>query len=322
MTPVDEPPPVTVATRGTKICPRCEGKRAPPAAAANPVYGSEAAMKDPRSLPRSVAIELGVEALAITRAGRYTAPSGRVVELAADIERARAGAAHYAPTEAVPRPAAGGHDTRFAAVNESTLAAARALALAGRRVAALNFASARSPGGGFLTGARAQEESLCRASALHACLVDAPMYEAHRARRDPMYASWTLVATDVPVFRDDDDGRLLEAPWRCGFVTSPAPNVKALRESAPGRLGELAGVYDERIARVLAAAALRGHDALVLGAWGCGAFGGDPEQVAARFDRALRVDFRGVFAEVVFGVLDTSPGRRAIGPFARRFGAA
>lgn len=131
-------------------------------------------------------------------------------------------------------------------------------------------AAARNPGGGFLGGARAQEESICRASALHACLVDAPMYEAHRGRRDPMYTSWTLLAPDVPVFRDDDGG-LLEAPWRCGFVTSPAPNVKALRESHPERLGEL-----------------------------------DP----------------GVFAEGVFAVLDTSPERRTIGPFARRFGGA
>lgn len=225
----------------------------------------------------------------------------------------------YAPTDDIPKPTAGVHETRFSSVGRSTLEAARALVVAGRRVVALNFASARNPGGGFLGGARAQEESLCRASALHACLVGAPMYEAHRGRRDPMYESWTLLAPEVPVFRGDDE-RLLEAPWRCGFVTSPAPNVKALRDNHPERLGELDAVYDDRIARVLSVAALHGYDAVVLGAWGCGAFGGDPELVARRFEAALRGSYRGVFAEVVFAVLDTSPERRTIGPFERRFG--
>ncbi|MDB4930069.1 MAG: hypothetical protein JWM10_2553 [Myxococcaceae bacterium] len=276
-------------------------------------------MRDPRSLPRPVAAALGAEAVAILRAGRYAAPSGRVVELAAEVDRARAGARAYPPTEVIPRPPPGAHDTRFATRGESTLAATRALVDAGRRPAALNFASARNPGGGFLSGARAQEESLCRASALSACLDGAPMYEAHRARRDPMYASWTLYAPEVPVFRGDDEA-LLEAPWRAAFVTSPAPNVKALRENSPERLDELDAVYDDRIARVLAVAARHGHDAVVLGAWGCGAFGGSAELVAARFDAALRGGFRGVFAEVVFAVLDTSPERRTIGPFARRFG--
>ena len=123
------------------------------------------------------------------------------------------------------------------------------------------------------------------------------------------------------MFRGEDDV-LLEAPWRCAFVTSPTPNGKALRENTPARLDELGAVYDDRIGRILSVAALHHHDAVVLGAWGCGAFGGSAEDVAARFDAALRGDFRGVFAEVVFAVLDTSPERRTIGPFARRFGGA
>lgn len=275
-------------------------------------------MRDPREVSRTAAAAMGAEAVTITHDGRYTAPSGAVVELSHLIERALEDRVWYAPGATVPHVGVGSVETAISVANVSTLAAARDLVAQGFAPAALNFASARNPGGGFLNGARAQEESLCRASSLYACLVDAPMYDAHRAIRDPMYTSWVLYTPDVPVFRDDH-GPLLERPWRCAFVTSPAPNVKVLMERTPERASGLPAVYDERIARVLSVAAGHGHDAVVLGAWGCGAFGGDPELVAARFEAALRGAFRGVFRAVVFAVLDTSSSQRTIGPFARRF---
>jgi uncharacterized protein (TIGR02452 family) len=75
-----------------------------------------------------------------------------------------------------------------------------------------------------------------------------------------------------------------------------------------------------RIDRVLRIAAAHGHDAVVLGAWGCGVFGNDPRDVAGLFRQALDGPFAGVFARVVFAVTDWSPERRFIGPFERAFG--
>ncbi|WP_328985663.1 TIGR02452 family protein [Thiorhodovibrio winogradskyi] len=61
--------------------------------------------------------------------------------------------------------------TRVQVANETTLAAAEHLTRAGTRsVLALNFANGVHPGGGFLHGAHAQEEVLCRSSALYATL--------------------------------------------------------------------------------------------------------------------------------------------------------
>lgn len=264
-------------------------------------------------MSRDAAVRMGAEALEVCRAGRYVAPGGVVVELADAIARARAETRSFPPERRLEAPAARGGETRISVTNESTLAAARRLFRAGLEPVALNFASARSPGGGFLRGARAQEESLCRASALYACLEGQEMYRRHGELRDPLYTAWLLYSPQVPVFRADE-GELLREPWPCAFITAAAPNAKAL---APQRRSEVAAAIGERLLRVLAAAALGGHRGVVLGAWGCGAFGCDPELVAPRFAAALAGPYRGAFAEVVFAILDTSPERRFIGPFER-----
>jgi uncharacterized protein (TIGR02452 family) len=66
---------------------------------------------------------------------------------------------------------------------------------------------------------------------------------------------------------------------------------------------------------VLAIARAFGYRALVLGAWGCGAFANDPVRTARDFRDALAGAFDGAFAEVVFAVTDCSPARRFLGPF-------
>src|SRR5205085_9829654 len=110
---------------------------------------------------------------------------------------------------------------------------------------------------------------------------------------------------------------LLDEPDLGAFVTSPAVNVGAIRGNAEER------VRDEmkaRVEKVLAIMAGHGHDAAVLGAWGCGVFKNDPELIAELFAKALRGKCAGAFAKVVFAVLDSSDEKHFIGPFAERFG--
>ena len=63
--------------------------------------------------------------------------------------------------------------------NETTLSVARRWVDEGRsKILCLNFASAMYPGGGFLEGSQAQEESLARASSLYECLLQSSDYYA------------------------------------------------------------------------------------------------------------------------------------------------
>ncbi len=174
----------------------------------------------------------------IVAEGAYRAPGGHTVSVAAAVEKAGQGTRLHGP-EPVPVPESEPVATRFEVTGESSLQAARRLTGAdtSRPVAVLNFASARNPGGGYLNGAQAQEEALCRASALYACLLRAPeFYAYHRAHRDPFYTDRVIHSPAVPVFRDDRGG-LLDEPFTAGFLTSPAPNAGVIRARAPERAG-------------------------------------------------------------------------------------
>ncbi|MFF3677676.1 TIGR02452 family protein [Streptomyces sp. NPDC002120] len=265
--------------------------------------------------------EIARENAEILAAGGYRTRSGRQVSLAAALAEAKAGTRIYGPNRVVPdgEVVRGSEPTAVEVTDESTTVAARRLATGGQAaapgpdavpVAALNFASARNPGGGYVRGAKAQEEALCRASALYETLLEAPeYYEVHRAERSTFYTDRVIHSPGVPVFRDDR-GELLEAPFRVGFLTSPAPNAGTIRRQEPQRVAEIPGALVRRAELVLEVAALHGYRRLVLGAWGCGVFQNDPAQVAEAFRGLLAGRFAGVFERVVFGVLDRKPETR------------
>ncbi|MER7463265.1 TIGR02452 family protein [Streptomyces sp. NPDC097981] len=259
--------------------------------------------------------EIARENATIVAAGGYRTRSGRQVSLAAALAEARAGTRIYGPNRIIPGEnlPAGGRETTVEVTGESSTVAARRLAADGPApvpVAVLNFASARNPGGGYLRGAKAQEEALCRASALYETLLEAPeYYEVHRAGRSTFYTDRVIHSPGVPVFRDDR-GELLDAPFRAGFLTSPAPNAGTIRRQEPERAAEIPAALARRAERVLETATLHGYPRLVLGAWGCGVFQNDPAEVAEAFRALLAGRFAGVFDRVAFGVLDRNPGPR------------
>jgi len=261
------------------------------------------------------AVKLGKEALDAIRSGFYTTVSGSKMDWSSAIQSCIAAKVSVPPTVLLPEPSNARFTvTHVQVANETTLAGSARLVMEGLRPLALNFTNGIHPGGGFLSGARAQEETLCRSSALYASLEGDAMYEAHKKRSRPDSTDWAILSPSVPVFRSDD-GTALEKPWLLDIITCAAPVATRI-----GR-AESAILMDKRIRRVLAIARSYGYESLVLGAWGCGAFGNDGNATAASFKEALENDFAGAFTKVVFSITDWSAERRFLSPFKDIFDA-
>ena len=260
-------------------------------------------------IPRGQARQLGESAVAIIAQGSYEGPSGVLVSIK-DALAASIAARQSLPPDAVlpPYPAATHPSTTVSVANTSTLAGAQLLQAEGHRPLVLNFANGVQPGGGFLNGAKAQEEVICRSSGLYATLRGDPMYEFHRARPLPDSSAWCILSPAVPVFRNDP-GEPLPSLWLLNVITCAAPYAPTIGQEIASQL------LRDRIHRVLAVARAFGFESLVLGAWGCGAFANDPAQTARDFRDALEGPFAGSFSRVLFAITDWSPERRFLGPF-------
>ncbi len=212
--------------------------------------------------------------------------------------------------------------TRLTLAAEDTLSGLeRVAAESASPVCGLNFASARSPGGGYLRGGNAQEESLCRATTLYpAIAAQSGFYKANKDWPNAIYSDAMLYSPDVLVIRDRHE-LLRRDPFPVGIVTAAAPNKKALIEAAlAAKLGpQVDQALSRRVDRILRIALSQGHRAMVLGAWGCGVFGNDPDQVAGMFADALSGTFKGCFERVHVAV-PGAKGDKTLTAFRRHFG--
>jgi|APSaa5957512622_1039677.scaffolds.fasta_scaffold23328_2 uncharacterized protein (TIGR02452 family) len=183
-----------------------------------------------------------------------------------------------------------------------------ALRFRGQRVCVLNFASGVNPGGGVRHGAKAQEEALCMCSGLlHGLETHLDYYKANRADDAPIDCYDRLIWSEgVPLIRD---GYLnLTETMPIQVITYPAPNVWKREYIGGGEFVQRAGLqeaaratFERRCRHIVRRAANDGTEVLVLGAWGCGAYGNDPEIVAQAFKGALD-EQSGSIKRVVFAI--------------------
>lgn len=158
-----------------------------------------------------------------------------------------------------------------------TMAAARYYALQYNepdriRVACLNFASPRRPGGSFREGTSAQEESLARSSTLIMSLESATARQYYEERTRDGLHSHSMVYSPGVAFIKDDDGNP-HPPYMVNIVTSAAVNAgEYLYKRGASRevQKEIEMEMEERMARVLQLCELRRDRVLVLGCFGTG----------------------------------------------------
>lgn len=263
--------------------------------------------------------DIAQETLQIIQQGFYRF-NGRSIDICNKVIDCASGSVHYPPPTThhrhLQKTSSVTMQTQYEVVNEGTLDAAQRLAAAGWPVAALNFASAKHPGGGFLNGAEAQEENLARNSALYASLTSVAARDFYGKPKSALYADNLIYSPGCPVIRDGRTGALLPQTWQCSFITAAAPNAGIARVRGFSD-SEITATLRERADRVLGVAVERGHTAIVLGAWGCGVFKNEPDTVAQVFAQLLREKYAGRFAYCSFAVCGPEANRAA---FAMHFG--
>ncbi|ULJ60709.1 TIGR02452 family protein [Wielerella bovis] len=187
-------------------------------------------------------------------------------------------------------------------------------------VCLLNFASAKNAGGGFLSGAKAQEEDLCRSSGLYLCQLRQPeYYEINRKNKSMLYTDHMIYSPNVPFFRINKEN-LLDDVFLCSVITAPAPNAGVHLQRCPHDENAITETLIRRTNYVLSLAKQQGHKILVLGAWGCGVFRNDPVQVAKIFDDCLKQEkFAHAFDEIVFAIYDSSKTLKVLTAFENQF---
>lgn len=262
---------------------------------------------------RNQAIKVAENTIAIFENGKYQLLDGTKVSVKKLLNQAVKGTVDYPDFDMVVANSDVYHNSEYEVVN---LPAIDVAINSEKPATILNFASAKNPGGGFLQGALAQEESLARSSGLYFCLQDSPMYDFHKEQKDPIYSDWIIYSPKVPVITNNE-GQLLPEPIQVNFITCAAPNAAVLKQRNDTR--DLSKFLEQRIDKVLSVA--RYHDAthLILGAWGCGVFGNDPKLVSQLFHKLLTSKFDGTFEKVTFAILDSTEEQVFSKPFTDLF---
>lgn len=186
----------------------------------------------------------------------------------------------------------------------------------GSKTAVLNFASATNPGGGVVNGSSAQEECICRCSGLYLCLniddVWNVFYHPHRNAHFQVYNDDIVYTPDVEIFKTDTCKPELmdENDWyKVDIITCAAPNIRALKVKINrGEIDKsvilennLLKIHEKRLKKILDVAVSHGVETIILGAYGCGAFGNSPEIVATAAKNVLK-DYMYAFKNIEYAV--------------------
>ncbi len=171
------------------------------------------------------------------------------------------------------------------------------------KIAVLNFASFKNPGGAFLNGARAQEECLCHESNLYNILSQFQdgFYKPNlKCLNRSLYRNKALYSKDVLFLHNQQE-------IKCDVITCAAPNYKAAHRFQRVTQEENFTVLESRIKFIIDIAEEQQVETLILGAFGCGVFGQDPKEVAQLFNKYLAKT--SYIHNVIFAIPNTNRDR-------------
>lgn len=184
----------------------------------------------------------------------------------------------------------------------------------GAKIVILNFASFRHPGGGFMTGAMAQEESICHHTNLyHALAAQEKWYaENERLTNRSLYQNRSILTSDVSIIaRGIGNFVRREEVFRADFLTCACPNAGAARSKGVSEQ-EINRAIEDRASYIVELLAGRSeYSHVILGAFGCGAFRCDPRIVANAFRKCIEKSANS-FDTVVFAIPDGKNGNLAV----------
>ncbi len=185
-----------------------------------------------------------------------------------------------------------------------------------KRVVVLNMASDHTPGGGVKDGSRAQEEELCRRSNY---MLSIDLHENRFLNRDMggkynIPEAGLIYTRGVTISRSGSDKnyRWLSRPLNVDMIASAAYDLNR------GAISDYENKTKEKIRWQLRAALKAGNDALVLSAFGCGAYGNKPQTVSRLYNEVFQEpEFKGITSKmkIVFAIIDDHNTRQGISNF-------
>lgn len=182
------------------------------------------------------------------------------------------------------------YDKTFVGVyNADTFDIAKGAITSGLNPLILNMANHITPGGGVRNGACAQEECLFRRSNYFATLTK----ELYPLKDDEI-----IYSPNITVFKGSEYKTC--TPWKCSCMASAA-----LRRTSAHSDKYTDTEYTSMLLKIkmmFRLAVLNGHDSLVLGAFGCGAFHNPPAEVCNIFEEVI-LEYDGYFKEIIFAVM-------------------
>ena len=260
---------------------------------------------------RAMRIDVFNHTVQVLKKGYYELNGSKYSFSSTDIESMICGSKLYSTHFNVNEIPKTNERTKIVVENIDCLQASNILMKDGYNVAVLNMANRHNPGGGVMNGAGAQEENIFRRTNILLSMYQYASYaEQYSLRKSksqyPLNRNYGGIYTpNAIVFRGlEEDGYPLlgEESFKMSFISVPAINRPELDEQ--GNIAEsLIEPAKDKMRTILRIGLSNGHDALVLGAMGCGAFRNPPSHIARLFHEVIiEPEFKDKFKLLYFAI--------------------